>query len=220
MLHGLRIADCIPHGVVTAFERRARLRPEGSPDLKRFAQSANAMSQARDGKHLVFHLRPGGADTKLEPPTRQVVHTGRNLGLQRRVAVGVASDHAPQPHVLRRTRHRRLERPTLVHWPIWSVGSDRRQMIEDPHVIEPRLVSDPPYRPQLVNGGVLAAVLYSKAQRMSHVTCTLREEHLAGFMETVLSQGCLATAVLDACPPQPGLDHRCDRSCAPANGRA
>ena len=47
-------------------------------------------------------------------------------------------------------------------------------MIEDPHVIEPRLVSDPPYRPQLVNGGVLAgcSLLQSAEDEPRHMYST------------------------------------------------
>jgi hypothetical protein len=69
-------------------------------------------------------------------------------------------------------RDSRLERPALKYRPIWTACADRGEMIENPDVVEPRIVGDPPDRPQLVCRGVLAAVLDSKTQRVSH-SCLL-----------------------------------------------
>src|SRR3981081_2584038 len=98
------------------------------------------MIQTGDAEHLVFLLSPRGANSELEPPSREVVDAYRDLGQHSRIAVGVASHHASNTHVLCGNRHRRLERPPLEYRSIWSTGPNRGQVVENPQMIEPRFV--------------------------------------------------------------------------------
>src|SRR6266851_5570109 len=85
-----------------------------------------------------------------------------------RLAVGIAGDQAPQAHALRCHRNGRLERPALEYRPIRPTRTNRGEMVENPHVVEPRLVGGPPDRAQVARSGGLAAVLESEAQGVRH----------------------------------------------------
>src|SRR5438105_1638335 len=179
------------------------------------------MIEARDAIHLMLHFRPGGADPELQPSTREVVDCYRDLGQQRRVTVRIAGDHAAKAHALRGDGHRCLERPALEHRPIWPPGADRRQMVEDPHMVEARLVGDSPHPAQFLDCGVLSAVLDSKTHRMSHVQITVRATWQL-HLETAVSLLSRYPGVPYAATTTTATvgEHRSGARCGPAAQRA
>src|SRR5712692_5705550 len=100
-------------------------------------------------------LRPGGADSELEPAARQVVDGDRALREQRRVAVGVARDEAADPRAPGCLGHRRLQRPALVDRAVGTAATDGGEVVEIPDMVEPTFVRDAPHAAQRFDRGVL-----------------------------------------------------------------
>ena len=126
------------------------------------------MVEALDPVHLMLDLGPRGADAELEPATRQVVDRDGELGEHDGVTVRVARDQASDAHAFGRLGHRGLEGPALVDRPVGTAGTDGRQVVEVPNVVESALVGEAQDSAQVLDGDGLTRCLQPETKRMRH----------------------------------------------------
>ena len=108
--------------------------------------------------------RPRRRRSRTRAVRRRGGRRDRHLGEHRRVPVGVAGDHAADPHAARRLGHRPEQRPALEHVE-HGVAHDRREVVEVPEVVEAGLVGDLPDRAELGDVGVLLRELQADPDR-------------------------------------------------------
>ena len=137
LLDRLRLAAGLLELVVAPVEVGELLGPEPPGDLAGLAEAPDALAGRveRDAHALVLVLVPAGADAEIEATVGDHVHRGRHVGMDRGVAVGVARDHQPEAQARRLGRQGRQQRPALEAGAI-QVALDRREMIEEPGVLE------------------------------------------------------------------------------------
>ena len=151
--------------VVTTFKGGALVCPERDHRVQRLTKAPDSMVEALDSIHLVFGLRPGGADAELQPSAGKVIDRHRHLGQHHRVAIGVAGHHATESDASSRRRDRRQQRPAFIDRPLRAIGTDRCEVVEIPDMIETAFVGDPPDIPKRLDGGRLAGVLEPESKR-------------------------------------------------------
>src|SRR5205823_3591972 len=115
MLRRLRRADRVVDAVVLSVIGGALSAPETSRDLERLFELLHADARWWEvvPVRVVLLLLPSGAHAELQPATGYVVHAGRDLGLERGVAVLDGGDEYTQTDALGVPRERRKERPGL-----------------------------------------------------------------------------------------------------------
>src|SRR5713226_4447686 len=174
LLDGFRVGDRVLEVVVASLEGRSLLGEQRLDDAQRFAQASDPVVEALKPVHLVFDLRPRGADAELQPPAGQMIDGHGLLGEERRVAIGVARHKAADPDSLGRLGHRGLERPAFVDRAVGPAAADRGEVVEVPYVVEARFFSDSPYRAQVRDGRVLTGVLEPETEGMSHAVTSVK----------------------------------------------
>ena len=113
----------------------------------------------------MLQLVPARADAEIEPPVRDDVHRGADIGQHGRVAIGVARHHQPDAQPLGQRGEGGQQRPALQAR-AGRVGAQRHKMVEEPGVLDVwnrvGLAPDPQH---VVVGGVLRRRLDAEAQR-------------------------------------------------------
>ncbi len=116
------------------------LRPKRLRDLDRLFQHPQPLPGRRklDVPAAVLVLVPARPVTEVDPAAGNHVRRRGDLGVQRRIAVGVAAGQQAEPEPLRVRRQRGQHRPPFKTRPDALVTVDRVQVIEEPAVLECR----------------------------------------------------------------------------------
>src|SRR5215218_1178900 len=141
LLHALGLVDGCVDRIVFAFETRVVFSPHPVDDLARLAEHPHPVTQLREavavGTPLV--LVPARSDASVQPAVAGDVYRGGDLGVQRRIAVAVATYHLPDLDVLRIPRQRRADRPCLEAG-LELRGGNGMEVVEDPDRVPSALV--------------------------------------------------------------------------------
>ncbi len=99
MLNRFRFAARRPQPVVVALEVGRRLRQQEVDHLYRLIEAIESLLDAGklDPVGLVLMGEPAGPDPQIEPAVGDDVERRRHVGQHRRVPVGVAGHHHPEP---------------------------------------------------------------------------------------------------------------------------
>ena len=113
---------------------------------------------------VVVAPEPAGTDAEDEAAAGDVVDGARHVGLQVRVAVGVAGDQAADLDAAGRLRHRRLHRPGLEVRAV-RIAVQRVEVIPVEHGVRAHLLHPQPGLPHLRERALLRLQLDTDADR-------------------------------------------------------
>ena len=138
---------------MASLERHLVLGEEPAQDLHTLLEPLHALGDRRErDPELAVLLRvPGGAHRALDAPARDMVHRYHLGGQHRGMSVSHASHEGSESHSRCLAREcgekgPRFERRSL------RVSVERLEVVEHPHAVETRILSEPNTRDELVPG--------------------------------------------------------------------
>src|SRR5438270_619696 len=110
-------------------------------------------------------------DRRTWPGSRPIsLHASSSFSLSPAAAPGLSAPETFQTsaHPAGGGRDRGEQRPALVDRPFGAVRADGGKVVEVPHMVEARIVRDPPDVSERLDGGRLSRVLQPDTKRMHH----------------------------------------------------